>query len=323
MRRIYRRKFIALLGGAAAMSPLAARAQQPALPVVGILNSVDEQSAAACRQGLAEAGYIDGQNVIVDHRNTNAYELAALAGELARRKVTVIAALGGPSAPAAKSATTDIPIVFVIGGDPMELGLVSSLNRPGGNITGVTFFTAELLPKKVGLLHTLVPEAAVFGVLVNPDNPRASADVKSVRTAVSKLRREAVIASAASERDLDDAFAMMRRRNVQALVVTGDPFLRRARARLAALAVQHRIPAIYAARHFAEAGGLMTYGANVTDAYRQGGVLTGRVLKGEKVGEMPILQPTKFEMLINLKTAKAIGVTVPPTLLALADEVIE
>ena len=318
-----RREFIMLVGGAAAAWPLAARAQQRSMPVIGVLNSVGAFAVTAFRKGLGEVGYAEGHNVALDVRTTEQYDLAALAADLVRRQVAVIAAIGGPSAPAAKAATAAIPVVFAIGGDPVELGLVASLNRPGGNVTGATFFTAQLLQKQVGLLHELVPKAAVFGVLVNPNNPRAQADVTSVEAAVRTLSRETLVVHAATERDLDTAFETLSRRRADVIVITGDPFLLRARATLAALEARFGIATINAAREYAEAGGLMSYGASIADAYRQAGIYTGRILKGEKAGDLPVMQPTKFELLINLKKAKALGLEVPPMLLARADEVIE
>jgi ABC-type uncharacterized transport system substrate-binding protein len=317
-----RRQFITLLGGAAAW-PLAARAQQPAMPVIGVLDTVGN-AMTAFRGGLSEVGYVEGRSVTIELRATDQNDrLPAFAAELVRRQVALIAALGGPSAPAAKVATATIPIVFSIGGNPVELGLVDSLNRPGGNITGVTFFAAQLLQKQVGLLRELVPKASVLGVLVNSSNPRAKADVASVQAAARSVALETHIVNAGTERDLDTAIASLVQRRVEALLIGGDPFILRACTEIAALTTRHAIPAIFASREYAEAGGLMTYGASVTDAFRQAGVYTGRILKGEKPSDLPVMQPTKFEFVINLKTAKALGLAIPPTLLALADEVIE
>jgi putative tryptophan/tyrosine transport system substrate-binding protein len=318
-----RRAFITLLGGAAVAWPLAARAQQPAMPVVGVLDSVSN-AMAAFRRGLNETGYVEDRNVAIELRATDQNDrLPALAAELVRRQVAVIAALGGFSAQAAKATTATIPIVFSIGGDPVEVGLVDSLNRPGGNITGVTFFAAQLLQKQVGLLRELVPKAAVLGFLVNPSNPRAQADVTSVQAAARSLGLETHVVNAGTERDLDEAFASLVRRHADALIIGGDQFILRASTSIAALAARHAIPEIFASREYAEAGGVMTYGASVTDSFRQAGVYTGRILKGEKPGDLPVMQPTKFEFVINLKTAKALGLAIPPTLLATADEVIE
>ena len=323
-----RRELIALLGGTAAW-PLAAGAQQSKVPVIGILDSigpgtVGAHTLAAFRSGLGETGYVEGRNVEIELRSTNQYDLLpALATELVHDQVAVIAAAGGPSAPAAKAATATIPIVFGIGGDPFELGLVSNLNRPGGNITGATFFAAQLLQKQVGLLHELAPKAAVIGFLINPDNPRAETDANNVRAAARTLGLDTHVVNASSEGDLDPAFESLLRQQAGALLVGGDPFIVRAGATLAALTARHSIPAIYSSREHAEAGGLMTYGANRLDAYRQAGVYAGRILKGEKPGDLPVMQPTKFELVINLEAAKALHLEIPATLLALADEVIE
>ena len=317
-----RRELIPWLAGAAAW-PLAARAQQPPMPVVGILNSTGN-AVPSFRKGLYETGYLEGRNVAIELRTTEQYgELPALAAELVRRRVTVIAALGGLAAPAAKAATATIPIVFSIGGDPVELGLVASLNRPGGNITGVTFFAAQLLQKQVGILHDLVPSATMIGALVNPNNPRSEADASSVLAAARSLGVEVALVSAGSEDALDAAYAELARRNAGALIIAGDAFFLHAIERLAALAVQHRIATIFTSRQYAQAGGLITYGASVTDSFRQAGVYTGRILKGEKPGDLPVMQPATFELVINLKAAKAIGLDVPPHMQQLADELIE
>jgi putative ABC transport system substrate-binding protein len=311
-----------LLAGAATW-PLAARAQQPPMPVVGILNSTGD-TVPSFRKGLYETGYLEGRNVAIEQRTTEQYgELPALAAELVRRRVTVIAALGGLAAPAAKAATATIPIVFSIGGDPVELGLVASLNHPSGNITGVTFFAAQLLQKQVGILHDLVPSATVISALVNPNNPRSQADARSVQAAARSLGVEVALASAGNEDELDAAYADLARRNAGALIIAGDAFFLHAIKRLAALAVQHRIAAIFTSRQYAQAGGLITYGASVIDSFRQAGVYTGRILKGENPGDLPVMQPTTFELVINLKAAKAIGLSVPPQLQQLADELIE
>jgi putative ABC transport system substrate-binding protein len=318
-----RRQFISLLGGAAAW-PVAARAQQAAMPVIGILDSVGTSELAAFRGGLGEAGYVEGRNVAVELRATDQYgQLPALAAELASHPVAVIAALGGPSAPAAKATTVTIPIVFMIGGDPVELGLVRTLNRPDGNITGVTNFTAQLLQKQVGLLHELVPNAAVIGLLNNPNNRRAEADATNVEAAAHTLGLDIHVVDASNEGDFDIAFASLLQGRAGALLVGGDPLFTQASPTLAELAARYAIPAIYGPRDYAEAGGLMSYGASLADSFRQAGIYTGRILKGEKPGDLPILQPTKFDLIINLKTAKALGLSIPSTLLALADEVIE
>jgi len=260
----------------------------------------------------------------VELRSTRQYDLLpAMAAELVRLRVAMIAAIGGSAAPAAKAATATIPIVFATGGDPVELGLVDRLNRPGGNITGVTFFAAQLLQKQVGILHDLVPKAAVFGTLVNPDNPRHVADVDRVRAAARSLGLEVHVERASRERDLDAAFGGFARHSVRAIIVAGDPTFTSLATRLAALAVQHALPAIYSSREMAEVGGLVTYGSSVTDSTRQAGVYAGRILKGDRPGDLPVVQPSKFELVINLKAAKAIGLDVSLQLQQLADELIE
>jgi putative ABC transport system substrate-binding protein len=319
-----RRVLITLLGGAAAVWPLAARAQQPAMPVVGVLNSTLGNSVAEFRSGLSETGHVEGRNVVIDVRTASqSSRLTTLASELASRQVAVIVALGGLAAPAAKGVTTTIPIVFGIGGDPVELGLVRNLRRPGGNITGVTFFADELLQKQVGLMRELVPKAVALGVLVNPDNPRHKSDAVKVEAAAGPLGFATHVVSAGTELDLVSAFTTLAGRQVGALIVCGDAFFARAATGIAALAARHVIPAIMGTRDFVEVGGLMVYAADQTQAYHQNGIYAGRILKGEKAGDLPVMQPTKFELLINLKTAKAIGLTFPNTLLALANEVIE
>lgn len=318
-----RRDFIAGLSGAVAW-PVVARGQQQAMPVVGILNTGGPHAVSAFHSGLSEMGYVEGRNVAIELRTTDQFDqLPALAAELVRRQMSVFAALGGLPAAVAKAATTTIPIVFSIGGDPIELGLVGSLNRPEGNVTGVTFFAAQLLQKQVGLLRELVPKAAVLGFLVNPDNPRRQADVASIEAAARSLSLKTYVVNAGTERDLDAAFASLVRAHADALIIGGDAFAFRARTSIAALAAHHALPAIFWSREYAQAGGLMTYGASVADAYRQAGVYAGRILKGEKPRDLPVMQPTKFEFVINLKTAKTLGLDFHPQLLARADEVIE
>jgi putative ABC transport system substrate-binding protein len=320
---VRRREFITLLGGAAAW-PLAARAQQGTMSLIGILDSIGPSAVAAFRKGLSEGGYSEPRNVAIELRSTDQYNLVpALAAELVQRRVAVIAALGGPAAAAAKAATATIPIVFSVGGDPVELGLVPNINRPGGNITGVTFFAKQLLQKQVGILHDLVPKASVLGVLINPDNWRHQADAGEVQAAARTLGFDVHIANAGSERDLDAAFASLVQRHARALVIAGDAFFFRVSTRLVALAEQHSVPAIFGSREFADAGGLMSYGASLADAHRQAGIYVGRILKGEKPGDLPVMQPSKFELVINLKAAKALGLDVPLHLQQLADEVIE
>ena len=319
-----RREFITLVGGAAAW-PLAARAQQPAMPVIGVLDSVaDAFHFSAFRNGLNEAGYTIGHNVVLDVRSTNQYDqLPALAADLVSSHPAVLVALGGPATPAVKAATRTIPIVFSIGGDPVELGFVANIARPGGNITGTTFFTAQLLQKQVGLMRELFPKPRAFGVLINPGNPRHVADLARVRAAAATLGFEIYAANASTKSDFDGAFAALQSERVDALVILGDPLASREHKGLAEMALRHAIPAMYFAREFPQAGGLISYGASSPDAYRQAGVYVGRILKGEKPADLPVLQPTKFELVINLKTAKALGLEIPPGVLAIADEVIE
>jgi putative ABC transport system substrate-binding protein len=319
-----RRDFITLLGGAAASWPLAARAQQQTMPVAGILNSAGDKWVAAFRKGLSEEGQVEGRNVAIELRSTAQYgEVPSLAAELVQRRVAVIAALGGPAAAAAKAATATIPIVFSVGGDPVELGLVPNINRPGGNITGVTFFAKQLVQKQVGILHDLLPKASVLGVLINPNNWRHQVDADEVEAAARTLGLGVHIVKAGTEGDLDAAFTGLVQRHAQALVIAGDAFFFRVSTKLVAFAEQHSLAAIFGSREFADAGGLMSYAASLAEAHRQAGIYVGRVLKGEKPGDLPVMQPSKFELVINLKTAKALGLEIPPNLLALADEVIE
>jgi ABC-type uncharacterized transport system substrate-binding protein len=320
---IERRKFLATLGGAAASWPLAASAQQQAMPVIGWLSarsSPDEDEMTAFRSGLSERGYIEGKNVSIEFRSGRNDRLAELATELVARRVNVlIAASGTPSALAAKAATTTIPIIFGIGGDPVTAGLVASWNRPGGNLTGYSLITVDLAPKRLELLREVVPSAAVIALLVNPSNPNAQPQTNEVRDAARARGMQLHIVTASSERD----FATLIREPADALLVSGDPFLLSRTDQLVALAAHHHIPAIYAYREFAAAGGLMSYGASLAAQWRELGVYTGRILKGEKPADLPVQAPTKYELVINLKTAKALGLEVPPTLLARADEVIE
>ncbi len=319
-----RRAFITLLGGAAAW-PLGVRAQQRPMPVIGVLDSIGNATVLpAFRAGLSEAGYVAGQNAVLDVRSTDQYDrVAALARDLVSGNPAVLAALGGPSAPAAKAATATIPIVFSIGGDPVELGLVDNIARPSGNLTGVTFFTAQLLQKQIGLMRELLPKARAFGVLVNPQNPRAMADLGRAQAATHSIGVDIYVVNVVDRRDFEAVFASLQGKQVDALVIAGDPLVFRENAALAALAERHRFPAIMGARDFPQSGGLVGYGTSVSDAHRQAGRYAGRILKGEKPVDLPVLQPTKFELVINLKTAKSISLEVPPTLLAIADEVIE
>jgi len=324
-----RREFITLLGGAAAAWPVPARAQQQAMPVMGFLSSswpVDRaRYLTAFRQGLREAGYVERQNVAIEYRwaQDQADRLPDLVADLVRRHVTVIAAHDTPSSIAAKAATTTIPIVFASGGDPIKLGLVASLNRPGGNVTGVTFVNAELGAKQLGLLHELQPGAVRVGVLVDPNFAPTQSFVSDVQAAASSIGKQIEVLEARSGRDIDPAFARLAQKPIDALLVGPGPLQNNRRVQLATLAAYHRVPAIYPQREAAEAGGLMTYGTNLSDAYRQAGVYTGRILKGEKPADLPVMQSIKFEFVINLNTARAFGLSFPPGLLAIADEVIE
>jgi putative tryptophan/tyrosine transport system substrate-binding protein len=324
-----RREFVALLGGAAAGWPLAARAQQPALPVVGFLETRSPDMIAdrlrAFRQGLKDTGYVEGENVAIEYRwaENQMDRLPALATELVRRQVAVIAATGGPAtAFAAKAASTAIPIVFAVAEDPVGLGLVASLARPGGSATGINFFTGELAAKRLGLLRELAPAATRVAALVNPTGPPAQTTLRDVQAAAPVIGLQVQVLTASTSREIDAAFATLVRDKADALLVTPDPFFTSRRVQLANLAVRHGIPTV-GSRDIAEAGGLMSYGANLNDAYRQVGVYTGRILRGAKPADLPVVQSTKFELVINAQTARTLGLEVPPTLLARADEVIE
>jgi putative tryptophan/tyrosine transport system substrate-binding protein len=327
---MHRRDFIKVVAGSAATWPLAAPAQQAAMPVVGYLsaNALDEGEprAAAFRRGLQESGYVVGQNVAIEYRWAEGQtdRLPALAADLVQRRVTVIAAVTTPGALAAQATTTTIPIIFETGSDPVRLGLVVNLNRPGGNITGVTNLIVELAPKRLELLHELLPTASVMALLVNPaDRALAQTQAREVLSAARKRGLELHVLNVGSERDFDAVFAELKRLRVGGLVIGGGSVFLRGLNKLAALTVRHAVPAIYLYRDFTVAGGLMSYGSDINDSYRLAGIYTGRVLKGENPAEIPVVQATKFELVINLKTAKALGITVPPSMQARADEMIE
>jgi putative ABC transport system substrate-binding protein len=326
-----RREFITLLGGGSLAWPLTARAQQPTRPVIGFLGSESPDLYAgrlrAFRQGLSDSGYVEGQNVTVEYRWAEGQydRFPALLADLVRRKVTVIAAVAGtPPALAAKTATTTIPIVFVTAGNPIAVGLVASLNRPGGNITGVTSMGVELGPKQLEVLRELVPSATIIALLVNPTNPTVTETLsRDMQGAAGILGLQLHILHASTERDFDMVFATLPRLRAGALVIGSDPFFNSRSEQLVALAMRHAVPAMYPFREYAIAGGLISYGDSIADAFSRVGVYTGRILKGEKPAELPVQQSTKVEMFINLKTAKVLGLEVPTTLLARADEVIE
>ena len=325
-----RREFIGLVGSAAAAWPLASRAQQPAISVVGFLSSRSAEEAAvhtaAFRRGLGETGFVEGQNVAIVFRWAEGHyeRLPALAKELVDLRVSVVMSGGGSSsALAAKAVTSTVPIVFVIGDDPVQVGLTANFNRPGGNLTGVAFLTGELGAKRLGLICEVVPGNSAIALLLNPDNPTAEIHRKDVQAAAQALGRRLLTLHARTDTDIEPSFAMLKQEQAGALIVQNEPFFDSRRDRIMSLAARNAVPAIYHIREFPEAGGLMSYGASLADSYRQAGSYVGRILKGEKPADLPVMQPTNFELVINMKTAKALGLTVSPSLLARADEVIE
>jgi putative tryptophan/tyrosine transport system substrate-binding protein len=327
---VKRRDFITLIGGAAAAWPLTVRAQQPAMPVIGYLGAQSPAAFAsrvrAFRQGLGETGYVEGRNVVIEFRWAEGQHdrLSALATELVRRQVAVIVAPGGaPAALAAKSATTTIPIVFEMGADPIAMGLVGSLNRPGGNLTGVSSLNVEVTPKRLEILQELIPTGSIVAVLINPTSPTADSQLRNLQAAARALGSQLHILHASTERDFEAVFATLSQLRPSGLVIASDTFFATHSEGLAALTIRHAMPAIHQSRDFTIAGGLMSYGGSFVESHRQAGVYTGRIIKGDKPADLPVQQVTKVELLINLKTAKSLGVTFPLPLIGRADEVIE
>jgi putative tryptophan/tyrosine transport system substrate-binding protein len=325
-----RREFITAIAGAAAAWPLTLRAQQQAMPVVGLLSSRSPAEAAsdlaAFRHGLGQTGYFEGKNVTIEYRWAEGHydRLPAMAAELVARQVAAIAAVGGePSGLAAKAATATIPIVCTLGGDAVAAGLVAHLNRPGGNITGVTIMGLEMGPKRVELAHQLVPNGTALATLINSKFPLTLAEAHDMQAAAHALDLQLTVLDASTEGEIDAVFASLARQKVDALLINTDPFLFGQREQIVQLAARYKIPTLYFLREFVDAGGLMSYGPNINNGYRQAGIYVGRILKGEKVGELPIVQPTKFDLVINLRTASALGLEIPTNLLVRADEVIE
>ena len=330
MSEMSRREFITLLGGAAVGWPLPAHAQQSAIPIIGLLSSVPFETrhdqVLGFHRGLKESGYVEGQNVAIEYRSADNKidRLRALAVDLVIRRVDVIVTIGGDvSIQAAKTATTTIPVVFVTGFDPVAAGFVASLNRPGGNLTGVSFLVVFTVAKRLQLLSELVPTAGMIGMLVNQNNPNADSTTRDARAAAEKLGKKLVVVRAGTERDLDTSFPTFIREKVEAVLVESDPFFLARREQIVALTARHSLPAIFAFREFAAVGGLMSYGTSLSNAYHQAGVYAGKILKGEKPADLPVIQPTSFEFVVNLKTARTLGLKVPLTLQVAADEVIE
>ena len=328
-KAVKRREFIGALG-VVSMWPLLGRAQQPAMPIIGFMSgrSPDESGhlVAAFRQGLGETGFVEGKTVAIEYRwALGQYNLLpSLAAELVEQRVAVLTAVGGDlSALAAKQATSTIPVVFGMGGDPIKAGLVASLGRPGGNVTGYTLLTSDLEPKRLGMLHDLLPNAALIGVLVNPHFPPAAGQLTTLEKAAQTIAQRITVSKASSDAELTASFASLLKQQVSALLVMSDPYFDTRRDRIIAFAAQNKLPAIYQFREYAVDGGLVSYGPNITDSYRRAGIYVGEILKGAKPADLPVFQPTKYEFVVNLKTAKALGLTIPAGLISFADEVIE